>query len=29
MEIAHQEKYITKSELEKLKNWREDPEKWK
>ena len=29
MEVAHQEKYITKSELEKLKNWREDPEKWK
>ena len=29
MEIAHQQKYITKSELEKLKNWREDPEKWK
>ena len=29
MEVAHQKKYITKSELEKLKNWREDPEKWK
>jgi len=29
MEIAIQEKYITKSELEKLKNWREDPGKWK
>ena len=29
MEIALQEKYITESELEKLKNWREDPGKWK
>ena len=29
MEVAHRKKYITKSELEKLKNWREDPEKWK
>ena len=29
MEVALQEKYITESELKKLKNWREDPEKWK
>ena len=29
MEIALQKKYITETELEKLKNWREDPGKWK